>query len=173
MTITERATAPTRWTVETVETSVGFDAKTFWGLVPVRGRFSRFDGSYTTGPDGTAIELTVDAESIDTGNAKRDEHLRSGQFFAVAEHPFVRFSSTRVRPAGDGVLHVEGDLEAAGKVVPVAFDATVRPLGGALDIAATTTVDSRTLGMSRGVLGMIRPAVTLHVQAVLERSGRG
>ena len=124
--IEQRAAAPTRWTVDRDETSVDFAVKTFWGLTTVHGRFDRFDGSYEVGPDGTKIELTIDADSLDTGNATRDKHLRSTDFFHVAEHPQVRFTSTRVRRAGDGMLHVEGDLEAAGKVVPLEFDATVR-----------------------------------------------
>ena len=99
MTTTEfeqRTAAPTRWTVDPDETSVEFAVKTFWGLMTVHGRFDRFDGSYEVGPDGTTIELTIDADSLDTGHATRDEHLRSTDFFHVVEHPQVRFTSTRV-----------------------------------------------------------------------------
>ena len=146
MTTTEiqhRAAAPTHWSVDRDETSVDFAVKTFWGLTTVHGRFDRFGGSYESGPDGTKIELTVDADSLDTGNATRDKHLRSTGFFHAAAHPQVRFTSTRVHHAGDGVLRVEGDLEAAGKVVPLEFDATVRQVDDALELEATTTVDQR------------------------------
>ena len=81
--------------------SVEFTVKTFWGLMTVRGSFDRFDGSYEVGPDGTTIELTIDADSLDTGNATRDKHLRSTDFFDVDEHPQVRFRSTRVDEADD------------------------------------------------------------------------
>ena len=163
----ERAAASTRWTVDGDETSVDFAVKTFWGLATVRGRFDRFGGSYEVGPDGTKIELTLDADSLDTGNRTRDKHLRSSDFFGVAEHPQVRFTSTRVRDARDGTLRVEGDLEAAGKVVPLEFDATVKQVAGVLEVEATTTVDQRQLGMSSGRLGMIRRPATLHVKAGL------
>ena len=149
------------------ETSVEFAVKTFWGLTTVRGRFDRFDGSYEVGPDGTRIELTIDADSIDTGNRTRDEHLRSAEFFDVAEHPQVRFTSTHVHDVGDGMLRVEGGLEAAGKVVPLEFDATVQQVDHGLEVEATTTVDQRKLGMSSGPLGMIRRPATLHVKARL------
>jgi polyisoprenoid-binding protein YceI len=168
----ERAAAPTRWSVDRDETSVTFAVKTFWGLATVRGRFDRFGGSYEAGPDGTKIELTIDADSLDTGNTTRDKHLRSTDFFDVAEHPGVRFTSTRVREARDGTLHVEGDLEAAGTVVPLEFDATVERVDDALEIEATTTVDQRQLGMSSGQLGMIRQPATLHVSARLSGAGR-
>ncbi len=122
----ERMAPQSHWHVDGDETSVEFSVDSFWGLTTVRGHFDHFKGSYGVGPDGTKIELTIDADSLDTGNRTRDEHLRSADFFRVAEHPHVRFTSTRVRDTGDGTLQIEGGLEAAGNVVPLAFDATVR-----------------------------------------------
>ena len=63
-----------------------------------------------------------------------------------------------------------GHLEAAGKVVPLEFAATVQQLDDALEIEATTTVDQRQLGMSSGQLGMIRTPATLHVDVVLTQA---
>jgi polyisoprenoid-binding protein YceI len=163
----ERTAASTRSPLDRAGTSVEFDVETFWGLTTVHGRFDRFDGSYEIGPDGARIELTVDADSIDTGNRTRDKHLRSSAFFHIAEHPQVRFTSTRVTETGAGTLHVEGILEAAGKVVPLEFDATVQHVGGCVEIETTTTVDQHRLGMSSGLLGMIRRPATLHVRARL------
>jgi polyisoprenoid-binding protein YceI len=168
--IQQRKAALTRWTVDPDETCVEFTVKTFWGLMPVHGHFDRFDGSYEVGPDGTTIELTIDAASLDTGNATRDKHLRSTDFFHVVAHPQVRFTSTRVHQVTSGILHVVGHLEVAGTVVPLELAATVRQLGDALEIEATTTVDQRDLGMSSGQLGMIRPPTTLHVKAHLNET---
>ena len=163
----EQRTAAKRWTVDGEATTVEFAVRTFWGLVTVRGRFDRVEGAYEVGPDGAKIELAVDADSVDTGHGTRDRHLRSGDFFRVADHPQVRFTSTSVRAAGDGRVHVVGNLEAAGEVVPLEFDATVQQFGDELRVEATTTVDQRRLGMSSGALGMIRPPATLHVEARL------
>ena len=55
-----------------------------------------------------------------------DDLLRSNELSGIAEHPEVHFTSTDVGDSGQGKLHVEGRLEATGKVVPVAFDAVVR-----------------------------------------------
>jgi polyisoprenoid-binding protein YceI len=170
MTNTAIEQATTRWTVDPEKTSVEFDAKTFWGLATVHGRFDRFAGSYKTGPDGAEIELFIDADSLDTGNATRDRHLRSSGFFHVVEHPWLRYGSTRVDEASDGVLEVGGMLEAAGRATPLAFPATVRLVGDELEIEATTTVDQAELAMSSGPLSMIRRPVIVHVDARLART---
>ena len=165
MNTTQTERRPTRWIAQVDDASVGFTVKTMWGLATVEGRFDRFDGSFELGAGGPRIELTIDADSLDTGNRTRDKHLRSPAFFHVGEHPQVRFTSTNVGDAGDGTLHVEGLLEAAGHVVPLEFDASVQPADDGLELEATTTVDQRLLGMSTGLLGMIRPPATLHVKA--------
>jgi len=167
---TPRASVRTRWAVDPESSSVEFAVKTFWGLSTVRGRFERFDGVYDAGPDGQSIELAIDAGSLTTEHGKRDEHLRSPDFFHIAGHPQVRFTSTSVSPAGDGMLHVQGGLQAAGVVVPLEFDAAVRQVGNELEIEAETTVDPRLFGMSSGHLGMIRPPARLHVTARLSEA---
>jgi polyisoprenoid-binding protein YceI len=167
ITTDRKADATTRWSVDPRNSSVTFAVKTFWGAMTVRGSFDRFDGTYEIGPDGTKIALTVDADSIDTGNAKRDKHLRTEDFFHLEAHPQVTFISTRVRNAGDGMLLVEGNLEAAGQVVPIEFAATVQKAGGGLEISTTTDVDFAQFGMSSGQFGMIRPPATLSVTAHL------
>jgi polyisoprenoid-binding protein YceI len=173
-TATERTTvAPLVWSLDRDASSVEFTVKTMWGLLPVHGRFDRFAGSYEVGRNGITIELTIDADSIDTGNAKRDEHLRSSDFFDVDGHAQVRFRSTGVHAFGDGMLYVAGNLKAAGIAVPLELTASVQPAGDALEVEATTTVDQRQFGMSSGVLGVIRPPAKLHVKALLKDDAAG
>jgi polyisoprenoid-binding protein YceI len=92
----------------------------------------------------------------------RDRHLRSERFFDVAAHPQVRFSSTLINEV-DGTMAVIGHLEAVGRKVPIALDATVRRVGDDLEMEATTTVDQRELGLTFSPLGMIHTPSTLHV----------
>ena len=162
-------TAVERWTVDPSLTTVEFEVEHLWGLHTVHGRFDRFDGSYVDGTAGPEIELTIDAASVDTGNAKRDEHLRSWDFFDIVPNPQVRFTSTHVTGIGDGHVHVSGELEAAGMSVPLEFDGSVRTIGGELEIEAKTTVDQRRFGMSEGPLRNVRSPTTLHVRARLVR----
>lgn len=167
---TPRTSVATRWEVDPERSSVEFAVKTFWGLTTVRGRFERFDGCYDAAPDRQSIELTIDASSLNTELDKRDEHLRSADFFDISDHPEVRFTSTRVCNIGDGTLHVEGGLEAAGAVVPLEFDAEVRQVGEELEVEVATTVDPRWFGMSTGLLGMIRPSAKLHITTRLSET---
>jgi polyisoprenoid-binding protein YceI len=160
------AAAPTnRWTVAGVD----FDVDTLWGLTVARGRFDRVAGSYEVSPEGTTIELTVDAGSLVTENGVLNSFLRSTEFSDLAEDPEVRFRSTRVSDSGEGKLRVGGLLEGAGKVVAVEFDAVVRRIDHGLQLEAVARVDSEQLGKGRGQLGMILPA-TLRVRARLTSS---
>jgi polyisoprenoid-binding protein YceI len=163
----DEPTAVRQWTLGPTNSTVEFRVPHFWGLITVKGHFDRFEGTYTVKPDSRRIELTIDADSVDTGKRPRDKHLRGADFFDVAAHPQTRFRSNSVVDAGDGMLRIGGELEAAGKTVPLNFDAAVREIGNALEIEATTTVDHRLLGMTWSPLGAMRSPSTLHVKARL------
>lgn len=96
-------------------------------LVNADGRFHRFGGEVTVearDPTTARIAVTVEAASIDTGNAKRDNHLRSADFFWAERHPIVRFESVRVTPDGDA-LAVRGRLTIRGVTRDVTVPLTV------------------------------------------------
>jgi polyisoprenoid-binding protein YceI len=98
------------------------------GLSLTHGRFKEMKGSFSidsTKPAASKFELVVKADSVDTDNAKRDEHLRSPDFFNAKQHPVVSFKSTSVKPAKDG-YEVTGDLTLHGVTKPI----TVKLMGG-------------------------------------------
>ena len=171
--VIETQTTVERWTVDPSRTAVEFEVEHLWGLQTVRGRFHSFDGAYVVGRGGSRIELTVDAGSVDTGCPARDNHLRSADFFGADEHPLVRFTSTRVTGLGSGRVHVRGELEAAGRRVPTAFDVSVRLVDGELELEATTTVDQSRFGMSEGPFENVRRPTRLRVKTRLVRSDGG
>jgi polyisoprenoid-binding protein YceI len=159
------------WTADPSGTTVEFEVEHLWGLHTVRGRFRSFDGAYVVGPGGSEIEVTIDVESVDTGCAARDKHLRSADFFDADRHPQVRFVSTRVTGLGSGRVLVTGELEAAGRRVPLAFDASVRLIDGDLELEAAAMVDQSRFGMSHGPLRNVRRPATLRVKTRLVREG--
>jgi polyisoprenoid-binding protein YceI len=142
-----------------------------WGLVTVKGHFDAYHGQLDLSAD-PAIELTIDAASLQTGNRKRDQHLRSDDFFDAENHPQVQFLSDAVDLQGD-TLRVHGHLSAAGRSIPVELDAQVRQVDGELEIEAATTAPHRELGITSSPLQMIRAQSELYVHAYLAPNGDG
>ena len=137
----------------------------FYGLMTVKGRFERFDGTLELGAHPTA-RLTVDATSVDTGNARRDKHLRSGDFFDVEHHPSCASPRAALSADGDS-LKLRGALEAVGEQVPIELDATVRTVDGELEVEAVTHADQRRLGMTWSPLRLVGAPTKL----ILSRHG--
>ena len=155
------------WRLDPARSSVEFHVRHFYGLMTVKGEFADYDGTLDLAAT-PAVELTLQAASLDTKQAKRDEHLRSGDFFDVGNHPQIRFGSDSVELDGD-TLRVQGQLEAAGRSIPLEFDAPVREVDGELEIEAVTEADHRELGMTWSPLGILRAPSKLIVRGRLMR----
>ena len=100
------------WEVDPAHTTIGFSVR-HMGLSTVRGRFTKFDGTIEGDPNdisGATARLEVDLSSIETGDEKRDQHLRSADFFDVENAPKMIFVSKRIVPAGENRYRVVGDL---------------------------------------------------------------
>ena len=154
-----------RWQLDSQDSSVEFRARKFWGLVTVTGHFDDYEGQLELSAN-PALELTVDAASVQTGIGKRDRHLRSADFFDAENHPRVRFVSDSVG-LNDDTLKVSGRLSARGRSIPLAVEAQVQRIDGELYIEAATTAPHRQLGMTWNPLGMIRPRTELFVKGHL------
>jgi polyisoprenoid-binding protein YceI len=109
-------------------------------VVYVYGRFNEFAGTLDmTGEDVTTGKLTLEVKtaSVDTGNQRRDDHLRNPDFFNAVQFPVVKFESTGVRAAGSG-FEVTGNLTLHGVTKPVT--ATVEKVGSGKDPRAGKTL---------------------------------
>jgi polyisoprenoid-binding protein YceI len=96
-------------------TTVGFQVRHIFTMVG--GKFTDFTGTIQVDrakPESSTVEFTIQAKSIDTNEPKRDEHLRSADFFDVANHPTISFKSTAVRANGKNAWLVVGDLTLHG-----------------------------------------------------------
>jgi polyisoprenoid-binding protein YceI len=155
------------WRIDPARSSAEFHVRHFYGLVTVKGHFDRFDG--TLDLDGApSVELTIDADSLETNNRQRDKHLRSKDFFDVEHHPQVQFVSDTATLDGE-TLSVRGRLYAGGADIPLAFETTIHQTDGELETEAVTQVDHRKLGMTWSPLGILRAPSTLIVHARLVR----
>ncbi len=115
------------WTVDPVHTTVGFSVKHL-GIATVRGRFEQFEGTLEIGEELSSARAhgTVQGASIDTNDAGRDEHLRSADFFGVAQNPELRFESTEIRPLDEDTFEIEGNLSMTGVTNPMKLTAVVQ-----------------------------------------------
>jgi polyisoprenoid-binding protein YceI len=157
------------WSLDPRRSSVEFRVPNFWGLARVKGHFEGYQGKLDL-QSTPAVQLTVDAASLETGNRQRDKHLRSSDFFDIEHHPQVRFVSETAQ-LDDQTLAVRGTLEAAGKSVPIDLRATLSVVDGEPVIEAETTVSRRDFGMTWNRLGMVGTPSTLIVKGTLVRKG--
>ncbi len=153
------ASAPAQAAMETFRidpehTNIGFKVRHFFSKVP--GRFNKFEGQIRLDREnlakGSSVEITIDAASIDTNDEKRDQHLRSADFFDVANHPKLTFKSTKVRQVGENKLKVDGNLTIRGVTRPVTLDVDVLGFGKGYGFRggfeANTTINRKDFGVA-------------------------
>ncbi|MHA6512521.1 YceI family protein [Tessaracoccus sp. Z1128] len=152
------------YTIDPSHTEIGFTARHAM-VTKVRGAFTDFEGSASTGADlrDAAISVTINAASVDTGSADRDGHLRSGDFFDVEQYPTITFVSTSVSAPSEAVLRVEGDLTIKDVTRPVTIDFD-------FDGVATDPFGNERVGLS-GSVQVNRKDFGLVWNAALETGG--
>jgi polyisoprenoid-binding protein YceI len=118
------AAAQETWQIDTAHSSAQFAVKHMM-VSTVRGHFGKITGTVkydAKAPEKSSVEATVDVNTVDTREPKRDAHLRSADFFDVEKYPVMTFKSTSVKAAGAGKLKVTGDLTMHGVTKKVTFD---------------------------------------------------
>lgn len=153
------------WSVDPNHTEVNFAVDHFF--TPVRGSFEDFeiDLAYDPEhPENSRVSAKIAVASVDTGNQKRDDHLRSADWFEAEKHPYMTFESTEVRRVAGGRLVADGILTIKGRehrtLLPINLLGTkeIPPkmqemLGGSKEVAsfeAATTVDRGDFGVGVG-----------------------
>lgn len=112
------------YTIDASHSSVSFKVR-HMGVANVKGFFGDFAGSFEFDPANDKAwraEATIQTASIDTDDQKRDDHLRSADFFDAANHPTITFKSTGVTKGADSVYKLAGDLTMRGVTRPVVLD---------------------------------------------------
>ena len=144
------------WTIDTAHSQAGFSVKHMM-VSTVRGEFGKTSG--TVEYDGTnlssvKVNATIDATTISTREPKRDEHLKSADFFDVAKYPTITFVSKRAEGASPGKFRLVGDLTMHGVTKEVALDVEgpTAPVKGPrgetrVGASATTTLNRKDFGV--------------------------
>lgn len=159
------------YTIEPSHTFPSFEINHL-GFSTQRGRFNKTEGKVTLDPakQTGAMDITIDASSIDTGLAKLEEHLRAEDFFDVNKYPTLSFKSTKVSFNNDKLASVEGELTLHGITRPVtlkinSFNCGVHPMNkkNVCGVDAETTIKRSEFGMGKYV-----PAVGDDVKILIQ-----
>ena len=159
------------WTLDGARSSVGLRTKSVWGLVKVKGVFGQVTGAAVISAAGEATgTITVAAASIDTGVKKRDDHLRSADFFDAAKYPDITFSATSVTLSGENAT-VAGTLTVRDQTRPVTVSGAVSANGtGEISLDAEIPVNRGQYGMSFNQLGMMSLDNVIAIHAVFTKA---
>jgi polyisoprenoid-binding protein YceI len=158
---------PASYQLDPAASTATFSHKTFWGLATVRGRFSDFNGTAEILADGSAHgRLEIGTASLDTKNRKRDEHLRSADFFHGAAHPKIIVDVTRAVTSDGTNVQADGTLTVAGRTRPLTLTAQIsEATGQAITLTADAEIDRADFGMTWNQLGMLTAPARVHVVA--------
>ena len=174
--------APVRYDLDPNHTRIDF-SWTHFGFSHPMGRFDRFDGDFRfdpADPTKSSVTVTIPIDSIDTGVAKLDAHLKTDEFFNVAKYPTATFKSTRVERNGEHGLKVTGDLTLHGVTKPVVLDVTVNKVGrhpmagrDAAGFDASATIKRSDFGISHYVPN-VSDEITLSIstEAIVPAAGQ-
>ncbi len=157
------------WALDAARSEIGLKSKSVWGLVSIKGVFREVTGSGTVSEAGDVTgTVTVAAGSIDTKMKKRDEHLRSADFFEADKYPHITFAATQVTPSGEGVT-VTGALTVRDQTRPVSFAARVSGSDGEVELNGELQVNRADFGLTWNQLGMSSVHNTITVHAVFTK----
>jgi len=181
VTATTQSTKPTQWQVDPAHSAAHFSVRHLM-ISNVRGEFSKLSGSVVIDPQDltrSTVEVSMETASVNTREPQRDEHLRSADFFDVANHPAITFRSKRIAPAGPGHFKLTGDLTIRGVTNEVTFDLegptpeVKDPWGNVrAGVTATAKISRKDFGMTFNALiegggVMVGDEVSLTIEAEL------
>jgi len=174
-------TATTTWNIDPVHSHAEFKVRHMM-ISNVKGEFKGVTGTLRHSEDLTksGVEVSIDAATVNTGDAQRDAHLKSADFFHVEKFPALSFKSNRVSKNKDGVLTAAGELTIHGVTRNVVFEvegpsAPMKdPWGNTrIGLSATTRINRKDFGLTwnaaletGGILVGDDVTITLDVQFI-------
>lgn len=168
--------APNQWRIDASHSAANFSVK-HNVVSTVRGQLGRISGTILyDGKDVTSIaaDISIDMKGINTGNERRDEDLRSDNFFDVANHPTLTFKSTRVEPGTNGSFKLVGNLTIRGNTREVVLDVegpapiVKGPRGVLTGATATTTISRKEFGVLWNRMIEMMPVVSDEVRVTID-----
>lgn len=158
------------WVLDGSKSEIRLKSASLWGVAPIKGVFREVSGEGTVSPAGDVKgTITVAAASVDTKHKRRDNHLRSADFFDAENHPDITFTVEKVTAAGNG-LTLAGRLSVRGSTQPVSFDVSVPHFDGTeAHLDGELQVNRADYGLTWNSLGMASNHNKITVHAVFTR----
>jgi polyisoprenoid-binding protein YceI len=160
------------WTVVPDQSTISVKAKSFWGVVPVKGRFTEFSGDgQIAAPQTVFGRLDIKAGSLKTGIGKRDEHMYSADFFDAEKFPDISVEVTAGEPVDSETIGLRAQLTIKGTTKPLDLTTTVTPVGdGGMRLRTQTTVNRQDFGVDGNLIGMVGDNATVSADVVFRRT---
>ncbi|BBZ09969.1 YceI family protein [Mycobacterium branderi] len=160
------------WNLVPDRSSFTFKIRNFWGLMNVKGQFTDVsaDGQ-VTGKGAVFGRLDIQTASLSTGIRKRDEHLRSADFFDVERFPEMSVVVTAIAPTTGNAADLRATFTIKGITEPLPLPVEITVLGdGSVRITAKVKIDRAQFGLGWNRLGMIGKAATASADACFVRA---
>jgi len=159
------------WKVDPGRSTIGFKAKSMWGLASVKGSFKDFDGDgQITNTQTVFGRIDIKAASVDTKIGKRDEHLRSADYFEADKYPDISVVVTGAEAIDGDNVDLRAQLTVKSTTTPLLLQAKVVVLDdSSVRVSAQATIDRRDFGVEGNLIGMIGDKATISGDVVFRR----
>ena len=160
------------WNLDPARSTIAFSSKSFWGLLPVKGKFTDFSGDgQITAQAAVFGKLDIRVASLDTGIGKRDEHLRSPDFFDAEQFPDISVVVTALQPSSSDSAEFRANLTVKSTTKPLALPATITVIDpNTVRISTTTTLDRAQWDVTGNMAGMVAKTATVKADLVFVKS---
>jgi polyisoprenoid-binding protein YceI len=161
------------WNLVPERSSITFKIRNMWGLINVKGKFLEINGDgQITGKGAVFGRVDIRAASLRTGIHKRDEHLRSADFFDVKRFPEISVVVTAVQPTTGNEADLRASFNIKGVDAPLPLPVRITVLGdGSVRISAETEIDRAQFGLDWNRFGMIGKAAAVSAETIFVRAG--
>ncbi|MCV7197502.1 YceI family protein [Mycobacterium angelicum] len=159
------------WTLNPERSTITFRIRNMWGVWPVKGRFTEFDGDgRLTERSAVSGRIDIEVASLDTGIGRRDKHLLSADFFDAERFPQIGVVVAALHPTTGRAAELKTDFTIKGRTEPVTLPVTISELDdGSVRVVGEAKLDRSLFGVDWNKFGMIAKTVTVAAEAVFVR----
>ncbi len=159
------------WVLDSARSTARLRTRSMWGAVAVKGAFATLTGTGEVSPSGDVSgTVSLASASLDTGNNKRDQHLRSADFLDAATYPEIVVTVNTVTTHPTGELIADGSIRVRDVTRPISVPVSVDASDAQVALTAELTVDRSDFGITWNQLGMASMKNVITVSVVFTRS---